>query len=217
MTGVYAKSSAHTCNSQQVHQQRQPSSSLIICLWKAHCVESDVLATAQAIRMSLLLALCSCRRNLPAAHEPTHFLNWLQTRLFAATVPAALLPLPFPAVLSPQSLTFKFTVAGRGGHAAMPHLNIDPVPAAAALVQALQVLVSRETSPLGSAVLSITQLMVRLLCDRAIKAVSRINQSSQNRTSVNPMFGVCCALSACVVMAADRPTCYRVMSKVAHV
>jgi hypothetical protein len=60
-----------------------------------------------------------------------------------------------------QSLTFKFTVAGRGGHAAMPHLNIDPVPAAAALVQALQVLVSRETSPLGSAVLSITQLQVR--------------------------------------------------------
>eukprot|EP00879_Flechtneria_rotunda_P009680 GHRR01010129.1.p2 GENE.GHRR01010129.1~~GHRR01010129.1.p2 ORF type:complete len:211 (+),score=62.92 GHRR01010129.1:2489-3121(+) len=40
----------------------------------------------------------------------------------------------------------------------MPHLNIDPVPAAAALIQALQVLVSRETSPLGSAVLSITML-----------------------------------------------------------
>ncbi|KAF8058874.1 ILL5 [Scenedesmus sp. PABB004] len=56
------------------------------------------------------------------------------------------------------SLTFKFTVTGRGGHAALPHLNIDPVPAAAALIQALQVLVSRETSPLGSAVLSVTQL-----------------------------------------------------------
>eukprot|EP00775_Hariotina_reticulata_P002885 gene2885-3175_t len=56
------------------------------------------------------------------------------------------------------SLTFKFTVTGRGGHAAMPHFNIDPVPAAAALIQALQVLVSRETSPLGSTVLSVTQL-----------------------------------------------------------
>lgn len=51
-------------------------------------------------------------------------------------------------------------MTGRGGHAAIPHLNIDPVPAAAALIQALQVLVSRETSPLGSAVLSITQLQV---------------------------------------------------------
>jgi metal-dependent amidase/aminoacylase/carboxypeptidase family protein len=71
--------------------------------------------------------------------------------------------------VSPQSLTFKFTVQGRGGHAAMPHLNIDPVPAAAALVQALQVLVSRETSPLGSAVLSITQLQVCcVLCAGAV-------------------------------------------------
>jgi metal-dependent amidase/aminoacylase/carboxypeptidase family protein len=59
-----------------------------------------------------------------------------------------------------QSLTFKFTVRGRGGHAAIPHRNIDPVPAAAALIQALQTLVSRETSPLGSTVLSITQLQV---------------------------------------------------------
>jgi metal-dependent amidase/aminoacylase/carboxypeptidase family protein len=70
------------------------------------------------------------------------------------------------AALPLQSLTFKFTVQGRGGHAAMPHLNIDPVPAAAALVQALQVLVSRETSPLGSAVLSITQLQVCVTCYR---------------------------------------------------
>lgn len=60
-----------------------------------------------------------------------------------------------------QSYTFKFTVRGRGGHAAMPHLNIDPVPAAAALITALQTLVSRETSPLGSTVLSVTQLQVR--------------------------------------------------------
>jgi metal-dependent amidase/aminoacylase/carboxypeptidase family protein len=59
-----------------------------------------------------------------------------------------------------QSYTFKFTVRGRGGHAAMPHLNIDPVPAAAALITALQTLVSRETSPLGSTVLSVTQLQV---------------------------------------------------------
>ncbi|KAF6258480.1 hypothetical protein COO60DRAFT_1518753 [Scenedesmus sp. NREL 46B-D3] len=66
------------------------------------------------------------------------------------------------------SLTFRFTVQGRGGHAAMPHLNIDPVPAAAALVQALQVLVSRETPPLGSAVLSITQLQTNSDADNII-------------------------------------------------
>jgi metal-dependent amidase/aminoacylase/carboxypeptidase family protein len=61
-----------------------------------------------------------------------------------------------------QSYTFKFTIRGRGGHAAIPQRNIDPVPAAAALIGALQTLVSRETSPLGSAVLSVTQLQVRV-------------------------------------------------------
>lgn len=63
--------------------------------------------------------------------------------------------------LPPQSYTFKFNITGRGGHAAMPHLNADPVPAAASIILALQTLVSRETSPLGSAVLSVTQLQVR--------------------------------------------------------
>ncbi|KAG2490995.1 hypothetical protein HYH03_010667 [Edaphochlamys debaryana] len=56
------------------------------------------------------------------------------------------------------ALSFRVTVAGRGGHAAMPHLNVDPVVAAAGLMSALQTIVSRETSPLGSGVLSITML-----------------------------------------------------------
>jgi metal-dependent amidase/aminoacylase/carboxypeptidase family protein len=59
------------------------------------------------------------------------------------------------------ALSFEITVRGRGGHAALPHLNVDPVVAAAALVGALQTLASRETSPLGSAVLSVTMMKVR--------------------------------------------------------
>jgi metal-dependent amidase/aminoacylase/carboxypeptidase family protein len=58
------------------------------------------------------------------------------------------------------SSTIEITVSGKGGHAALPQLNIDPVVAAAALIGALQTLVSRETSPLGSAVLSITTIKV---------------------------------------------------------
>jgi acetylornithine deacetylase/succinyl-diaminopimelate desuccinylase-like protein len=34
---------------------------------------------------------------------------------------------------------FLITMHGKGGHAAMPHQTIDPVPAAAALITALQV------------------------------------------------------------------------------
>jgi hypothetical protein len=58
------------------------------------------------------------------------------------------------------ALSFEITVRGRGGHAALPHLNVDPVVAAASLIGALQTLVSRETSPLGSAVLSVAMLKV---------------------------------------------------------
>ncbi|MEW5315437.1 MAG: hypothetical protein WDW38_006865 [Sanguina aurantia] len=56
------------------------------------------------------------------------------------------------------ALSFAITITGRGGHAAMPHLNIDPIVTAAAVITALQTVVSRETSPLGSSVLSITML-----------------------------------------------------------
>ena len=52
---------------------------------------------------------------------------------------------------------FEVTVTGRGGHAAMPHQTVDPIAAAAALVQALQTIVSRSIDPLDAAVVSITQ------------------------------------------------------------
>jgi hippurate hydrolase len=54
--------------------------------------------------------------------------------------------------------TFKIRLKGKGGHAAMPHATHDVIPAAAQLVLALQTLVSRETDPMASAVLSVTNL-----------------------------------------------------------
>lgn len=52
----------------------------------------------------------------------------------------------------------EITIHGRGGHAAMPHQCGDPVTCAASMISALQTLVSRNTNPLDSAVLTITQL-----------------------------------------------------------
>ena len=52
---------------------------------------------------------------------------------------------------------FEIAVAGRGAHAAMPHLGIDPVVAASALVQALQTIPSRTVSPVDAAVVTVTQ------------------------------------------------------------
>lgn len=48
-----------------------------------------------------------------------------------------------------------FTVKGKNGHAASPHKAVDAIVAAAALVLQLQTLVSRETSPVDCAVLSL--------------------------------------------------------------
>ncbi len=49
-------------------------------------------------------------------------------------------------------------IRGQGGHAAMPHLNRDPVLTAAKLVVELQTLISRELDPLQPGVISITSI-----------------------------------------------------------
>jgi hippurate hydrolase len=53
---------------------------------------------------------------------------------------------------------FSIVLTGKGGHAAMPHLTHDVVPAVAQMILALQTLVSRETDPTASAVVSVTNI-----------------------------------------------------------
>ena len=61
---------------------------------------------------------------------------------------------PGPMMAAADHLTIK--VRGLGGHAAQPHVTIDPVVAASQIVLALQTIVSRTVDPLKSAVVSIT-------------------------------------------------------------
>jgi len=51
---------------------------------------------------------------------------------------------------------FRIRIKGKGGHGAMPQATIDPILAGAQLVNAIQSIVSRNISPLDSAVVSIT-------------------------------------------------------------
>jgi hippurate hydrolase len=51
--------------------------------------------------------------------------------------------------------TAKITIRGRGGHAARPHLAIDPVVIAASLVMALQTVVSRNIDPTQTAIVTV--------------------------------------------------------------
>ena len=53
---------------------------------------------------------------------------------------------------------FDIIVKGRGGHAAMPQLAIDPVVIASQIVLAVQTIVSRSTNPVDKALISITKI-----------------------------------------------------------
>ena len=63
---------------------------------------------------------------------------------------------PGPAMAS--SDTVHVTVTGRGGHASNPSAGLDPVPVAAAIVQAIQVMVTREVSVFDPAVVTIAKI-----------------------------------------------------------
>jgi len=53
---------------------------------------------------------------------------------------------------------FDLTINGKGGHAAMPDQCIDPIFIASQVVSAIQAISSRQTHPLDSVVISITQI-----------------------------------------------------------
>ena len=50
-----------------------------------------------------------------------------------------------------SSNEFKITVKGKGGHAALPHNGVDPVPVACQMVQAFQTIISRNKKQIGRA------------------------------------------------------------------
>ena len=54
--------------------------------------------------------------------------------------------------------SFSIYIKGSGGHGSMPHLNRDPIVCAAAVIQSLQTIVSRNTAPTDALVLSISRI-----------------------------------------------------------
>ena len=82
--------------------------------------------------------------------------------------PQAILALHVNTILEIGQLSFRsgkvmasadelyFTVKGKGGHAASPHLVVDPILISSHLIIALQQLISRNNNPFNPSVLSIT-------------------------------------------------------------
>jgi len=57
-----------------------------------------------------------------------------------------------------SSNEFKITIRGKGGHAALPHTGIDPVPIACQMVQGFQTIISRNKKPVDAGVISVTMI-----------------------------------------------------------
>ncbi len=63
-----------------------------------------------------------------------------------------------PGPVMASSNEFKITLHGKGGHAALPHNAIDPVPVACQIVQAFQTIISRNKKPIDAGVISVTMI-----------------------------------------------------------
>ncbi|MBK7720351.1 MAG: amidohydrolase [Simplicispira sp.] len=63
-----------------------------------------------------------------------------------------------PGPVMASSNEFKITIHGKGGHAALPHTSIDPVPIACQMVQAFQTIISRNKKPVDAGVISVTMI-----------------------------------------------------------
>ncbi len=57
-----------------------------------------------------------------------------------------------------SSDTFDVTIEGVGSHAAFPHLGVDPIVVASHAITAIQSIVSRNTDPLASAVVTVGEI-----------------------------------------------------------
>ncbi|NBT35715.1 MAG: amidohydrolase [Betaproteobacteria bacterium] len=96
-----------------------------------------------------------------------------------------------PGPMMASSNQFSILVKGKGAHAAMPHLGVDPVLVATHLIQAFQSVVTRTSKPVDAVVISVTQVnageAINVIPDQAtlrgtvrtfsIEALDRIEQA----------------------------------------
>lgn len=75
------------------------------------------------------------------------------------------------------SSNFRVVITGKGGHAASPHVAVDPVVCAAQMITAFQTIVSRTIDPFDTAVISVAQV-------RAGDAYNIIPQTAELRGTI---------------------------------
>jgi amidohydrolase len=63
-----------------------------------------------------------------------------------------------PGPVMASSNEFRIVITGKGGHAALPHTGIDPVPVACQVVLGFQTILTRNKKPIEAAVISATMI-----------------------------------------------------------
>ncbi len=63
-----------------------------------------------------------------------------------------------PGAMMASSNEFRAVIHGKGSHAALPHLGVDPVPVACQMVMAWQTIVTRNRRPIDPGVISATMI-----------------------------------------------------------
>ncbi|NLT58441.1 MAG: amidohydrolase [Clostridiales bacterium] len=95
--------------------------------------------------------------------------------------------LPGPRMAAADAMTIEVT--GQSGHGSRPDLAVDAVVATAAIVMNLQTVVSRETNPLDSAVVSVGQMhagtRINIIANKGVMEVSIRSFLPETRAKLN--------------------------------
>lgn len=95
---------------------------------------------------------------------------------------------------------FDITVTGKGGHASMPHDCLDPVPAAAAIVGAVQAMVTRHFNAASAVVVTVTQIHTgtahNIIPDHAELRGTIRTLSPEHRETVHTLIAQCASHTA---------------------
>ena len=87
--------------------------------------------------------------------------------------------------------TLEIVVEGKGGHASMPHDTLDPVPAACAIVTALQAVVTRRFNAADAVVVTVTMISAgtanNIIPDRATLGGTIRTLTPRNREKVRAL------------------------------
>ncbi|ALJ28161.1 amidohydrolase [Stenotrophomonas acidaminiphila] len=120
-----------------------------------------------------------------------------------------------PGVILSAADSLKVKLFGRGSHGSQPQTAVDPVVMAAATVMRLQTIVSREVSPLDSAVLTIGSLQAGtkeniIPDDATLKLNMRTYDEAVRTHLLQAVKRICCA--ECDASGAPRPPEFTTLS-----